>query len=241
MSSHYTAKVARVAIEEKENGMRARFKQLSAVLAGLAALVFAVLPSRADEVFSNLGPGGAFDAGVAYSINGPDIVPFFPVSDIDIASPFTIGGADYRFDSAQLALQYVQGTNVLSLYLMDNAPGNLPGNVLQAITLTDIPASPTLITAHATGLLTLRANTTYWLAASADTDTLMTWYLNATGDTGFAERSDNGAWFADPNAAAPAFRVNASIPEPGTLALAASGLLPLAGAVRRRKRQVQQA
>jgi hypothetical protein len=217
-------------------------------------LALAVSSARADVVFTNLGPSNAYNTTTYNVIRGSTADPGF--GSADQANAFTIGPTDYVFTTAQLALDFCGGgalhgcggTNQISILLMSDTSGNLPGSVLETIPLAGIPdigypASGALVTANAVAPFTLRANTTYWLGATVSApDSYFGWFVNTTGDHLFATRDNGGSWNppSQPAALAAAFQINGSpVPEPSNFRVAniALGISLLGSCLIRRRRQ----
>lgn len=161
----------------------------------------------ASVIYTNLGPGGTYDTGTYNVVRGATADP--PFGSADQANAFTVGATDYTFSSAQLALDFCgggilqgcAGTNQIDILLLSNTSNNLPGAVLQTISLSNIPdiGYPTsgtlLVRANAVAPLTLQANTTYWLGATVlAPDSYFAWLVNNTSDHNFAVRENGGAW-----------------------------------------------
>jgi hypothetical protein len=206
-----------------------------------ALLLAAASGARGDVVFSNLGPGDTF-ANSAWVVQGFD--PPSGRLDINVAAAFTVGPNAYTLTSADLALYRGPGTGPLSVSLMSNS-GTLPGSVLLSTSLTTIPESPggpAVVTALFGGGYTLQANTTYWLMADTNADTVVYWEQNLLGAKGQAVQFNGDPWvLSDQDTTA--FRINGSavptavaVPLPSAAA-ARLTLLPLvllARAMRRR-------
>ncbi len=199
---------------------------LVSVLMGLLLLVPL---SRADVIFSNLGAGGTYSTGPAWSICN------FSNCVITMGPAFSVSGT-YNLTSIDLALLYSNfpgSTNgLVTLTLYTDASGT-PGRALESWILSSVPAygSPngTLVTLPS-GPLVL-SDATYWLIGSASFGVWDLWMENLGGTDGPVYR--NGTVSKDHPM--PAFRVNGTpVPEPGTLVLFASSLMVLADGVRRK-------
>ncbi len=192
-------------------------------------LLLLVPASRADVIFSNLGPGGTYNnLGGAWSITN------VPGTVITMGPAFSVSGT-YTLTSIDLALLYnpnAGGANgLVTLTLYTDASGT-PGSALESWVLSSVPdyGSPngTLVTLPS-GALVL-SDATYWLIGSASFGVWDLWMVNLDGTKGPVYR--NGLVY---NATMPAFQVNGTpIPEPCTLLLFVSGVLGLTGTVRRK-------
>ena len=201
---------------------------------------------RADTVvFSNFTqPGNTYD-GKSWWTVGTTITPpagteanAFSFSPTQTA---TLTGAD-------LALAANGPVSPLNLYIESNVAG-APGTILDTLTQTgsysDYPTT-SLVNFKCSGTCTtLDAGSTYWIVATQSNPANTTFWLNSFSDSGTwyynLTNSATGPWTV---ATAPgnfsAFDVTGTpstvppIPEPASVALLASGLLGIAGAVRRR-------
>ncbi len=187
----------------------------------LAALVAPTVTS-ADVIFSNLGPGGTYNTGTAWTIG----------QNITMGPAFTVSGS-YTLTNIELALLHSptgnNGPVTLSLY---TDAGGTPGTAFETWILGTVPDYPspngTLQTLSSAGFVL--SDGTYWLIGSAPPEGWDLWMVNLGGTEGSVYR--NGQVY---QATMPAFQVNGTpIPEPGTLILLASGVIGLARTVRRK-------
>jgi hypothetical protein len=153
----------------------------------------------------------------------------------------TVTGAD-------LALAAIAGAATpLNVYI-ESSSGGAPGTILDTLTQTgSFSAYPTTAVVNFTcsgSCSTLDAGTTYWIVgqqtnASNEAGWMYslgdtgTWFFNeansATGPWSTATTGDNFSAFDVTGTAA-----TSPVPEPGSLALVGTGLIGLAGALRRR-------
>jgi hypothetical protein len=200
-------------------------------------------PARAEVIYSNLGPGESYLAGISWNESGPNT----PQGTVRQAWAFTAGGADTFFDSARLALTLNRGANEIDLRLYTDAGGQ-PGTALEAIHASgQMPpngmyGSGHLVTFDSATHPPLRAGGTYWLVPLASGDTEAFWQQNDQGRAGpyaLSVEAEPMTWVDVHQNPQGAFEVNGTpspAPEPSALALAGVGLVGAAGfAWRRRK------
>lgn len=187
---------------------------------------------QAAVVFSNFGPGDSFNAVAGNLVLGENEIT---IGNIDQAMPFMVGGVDVSFTSAELALRHTGGPNSLRVMVMSDA-GGLPGATLMSIPVAGVPGVPGIVEAVGLAALTLNANTQYWIAADATSNTELVWHRNSIGQFGRAGRAGwpVGPWNFNGNQESLAFRVNGRfVPAPATLAM-----LGLGGLVAGRRRRL---
>lgn len=223
-----------------------------AVLAALflsLVVAMASLPASADSLFTTLGPGGSYSGG-GWEVSGSDW------SDEAEGNLFTLSSASTVSD-AILALASISGPDTpVDVYIESDNAGS-PGSVLA--TLTQVGTIPLLIdfeddqfiggglvTFTCSGVACDLAAGNYWLVATAtNSGAYQEWlqnYNNVT--TNLAQDSSGsptGLTFppTNPNIET-AFQIDgsesfpAATPEPSSFPLLGSGLLGLAGLVKRK-------
>lgn len=204
------------------------FRQVCAMVPGIL-LVIPGYAAADSIIFSNLGPGGTYNPGVAYGVSGP-------LSQNEgsaaIGQPF-VPTADFAFDAVEVAFNWVLDTNAGTVSLMSDLGGR-PGSVLESFGFTDRPHSSSTDSELALGVSLLRpllrAGIPYWIVATAEGDAFMAWSHNNTGQFGTAIRINDEEWTLRPDLASAAFRVRGSpvkgvVPEPTSLLLLATGAL----------------
>ncbi|HEV2578219.1 MAG TPA: choice-of-anchor R domain-containing protein [Acidobacteriaceae bacterium] len=230
--------------------MRVRvFGVLASVAAGLM-LVGSAGQMRADTVFSNFGPSQTYVGNAWWNVGNSTSPAGTQVDAFSFApsETATVTGADLA-----LALVPPPGTvqtlTPLTVYIESNS-GGTPGAILATLTQNGSYAyypTTTVVNFNCSGsCATLDAGSTYWLVAqqtdSANTTGWLysfgdtgTWYYNelgsATGPWTAATQGDNFSAFdvtgTPTNSVSP-------VPEPGTLALLALGLVGVVAIERRR-------
>ena len=208
-------------------------------VATLVAVMSFAMSAKATELYSTLGPGGAFDSSSGYFVDGSNY------NNQVIASPFSVSTAAMLTD-AMLGLNNFAGSNSpVTLYVESNA-GGVPGSILATLTQQGtIPpfGSMSLTTFTSNMSLLLAAGTTYWLVAvEADPGTEQTWdfaYNDATNGIAFNNSgSATGPWtqFTGVDVA---FRIDGTtgVPDSGSsFLLLGISLLSVVGFVRQRRR-----
>jgi hypothetical protein len=219
-------------------------KLFTLMLTGLLALCIGPACYADNLVFySTLGSGAdVYDS----SNNGWPIYgaasPDGPGYQYALADPFTPINTGY-FTELDIALSYVNGDNSVVVDLMSNEIPLGPGSVLDSWVVSDLPPTQTcctlqMLSSTASTPLLLTANTPYWVAVfPGGSDTYAGWDTNSTGvDTTIYANYGNG-WTIDSGGPAGAFEVQGDTslaPEPSTLSLFGTGLLGLAGWLRRK-------
>ena len=226
--------------------MRVRmFGVLASAAVGLM-LMASAREMRADTVvFSNFTEPGNTYEGASWWTVGTTIKPptgtqadAFPFSPTQTA---TLTGAD-------LALAANGPVSPLNLYIEANGASG-PGMILDTLTqvgsYTDYPTTSLVNFTCSGTCTTLNAGSTYWIVATQSNPANTTFWLNSFTDSApwyyNLTNSATGPWtLATAAGNDSAFDVTGTpstvppIPEPASAALLASGLLGIAGAVRRR-------
>ena len=229
-----TGLVPTAALTLRAWGLSTTFARLS--LVGIFLLLTSVARSDADVIFSNFGPGSGIDTAVAFAVFQNPVTG----GRQDLALRFTVAAQNYAFTSAELALGFFGGTNIVDIVLFTNETTNVPGTSVQTVTLTGIPSSYTIVSVNAVAPVTLAANTSYWLGAIAHDGTNEAWArTSAIGDVGFgAVRDESLVWKTQTFGQREAFRINGtplSVPEPSSLFLLVLSTVGLAGMAAGRK------
>lgn len=214
-------------------------KTLCTTLIAVLLVLFAVSEARADTVvFSNFGPGMTFaDSGftvLAGNVTGTQIP----------AVAFTPSGS-FTFSSAQVAVGSLSGPNILQVILMTSS-GGAPGNIIETITVTNLPSFGSGGIALANSALhpVLTSGTQYWLVAfPPDPNTIMAWNFSLIDFSSpvLGSFTDlTGPWLSiqGQGGPRPAFQINGEpVPEPATMLLLGTGLAALGTTVRKRRKQ----
>jgi hypothetical protein len=205
--------------------MNQRFRK-TVLLSLTLVITCSATSSRADIIFSNLGPGDTF-GGSAYLIQGANL------GEVDTAVRFTPTGNSYFFDTFEPVVSYSGGTDQMQVTLrLDNS--GLPGSVIETIVVSGLNEdfdNSAVFTVQSSLHPVLLAGVSYWLAISAvDDDTRIFWRENSTGQIGDTALSfDGGTMWESISNETPAFRVTATaVPEAHALALPVIGALLIA-------------
>jgi hypothetical protein len=203
--------------------MSSRFFCLAAFVA--AGSVVAAAPSQASVIFSDLGPGGAYDSNVGWTVaTNASVI----AQDIAIGQEFTTTGAGdvSQIDVALGLLAGGGGAGQVSLWTSGfgselgvwNATYSQPAGLFTISGITGVQ---------------LDADTTYILVASGLSDTFGYWAWNSAGATG--NLYDNQSY--QENGPLGAFDVlgGVAVPEPATWAMMLGGFGGLGALLRRRR------
>jgi hypothetical protein len=214
--------------------MRISSGVLGVMLTGFLAISTSPALFADDVLYSNLGSGSTVYQGGAGWYVDTNYKPAFS---------FTASSTDYLTE-LDIALSSSSGTNAVTVELLNDSSG--PGTVLESWAVGNLPlfntTSTTLQTLTSTGGVELVSGDTYWIAMlPGGSDTYAVWNWNSTSATGTQYENEGSGWaeYATdvPTGAVEVLGTSETptpTPEPGTFALLGSGLLGLAGALRRK-------
>ncbi len=207
------------------------------VLASMALM--ASQSAIADTVFNNFAAGHGYNCCTGWTVSGSTSPPGLSTS----ANEFTalVTGSVSQID---VAVGWVTGTNGATVSFWTDNSGT-PGAMLGSWDISNLPTFGTCCsfsTISGISGINVSAGQNYFLLLSAPSDTWDAWNFNSTGDKGLVVQSTDGGatWHLADNGAPgtqnrSAFDVLTNpVPEPGSLALLGSGVLVLAGNLRRK-------
>jgi hypothetical protein len=205
--------------------MKSNLNLVPRLLAGLA-LCGALASAQAGLVYNNLG---------AVQSGSDPVQSFGP-----LANSFTVGNGAARLTSVSLLLKSdsSQPVGSLAVSLLADATTS-PGATLVSLgTLSSAAVSTTGFVSYAFTLASafdLVAGATYWIGLAATEPSAVEWSwstdLSPMGVAG--QYSYSSALGVQANSDAGAYQMSVTVPEPGTLALAALSLALVAGLSRR--------
>ncbi len=197
------------------------------MLALVVLCLASVLPSKADTIFSNLGPDRSFNPNGGWVIGdccseGPGQVFAFPFVPTQTAT----------FTDATLALQRTSGPSPLNVEIEASVSG-APGSILDSLTQTaELAPTPSLVDFACSTCGVLNAGTLYFLVAQQTNplDVASWGFSNDQVDTAFFNESGSttGPWTPTTGPIS-AYELHgvAIAPEPPSVLLLGSGLIAL--------------
>jgi len=205
----------------------------------LSSLVWAILVAQASAgvmVFDNYAPGWDHNEHSVYPVSGPDSSYGLWQQAFDF-SPTTGDTLSGIYLTLTLALNHDLDQNTVDVFLLADNQG-LPGTVLEswhfddALPLYTAPHPRPVLFCPGDGTVSLAAGERYWVGVGTSGNTVVSWFLNITGDKGIWCRNEGSGWHViSSNYTRPVFRVEV-VPEPATL-----GLLAIGGVILSRRRR----
>jgi hypothetical protein len=210
--------------------MRSGFQKFAKLCMATIAAVLAVglvtaAPAQ-ETIYGTLGSGDTFDTNTSISFGGGVLDGYAD----RFTSPVT---ADVG--SVLLAIEAVSAGTDITLTIRSNSADG-PGGIVGTFSPKMLPTDPGIVTFVSTSDFQLNAGTEYWLTAGGSSGQV-NWFDNDQSIQNFtaSHLEEDDSWMVEevPGTAL-AFEVE-TVPEPGSPALCAAGLLVLCLSRRRRQ------
>jgi len=201
----------------------------------VAVVCLAALPMVADTAYSNLGSPPSYQCCVGWTVGGSQS----PVGLINDAEQFTslVSGSVSQID---VGLGWVVGGNNDATIQLWTSVNDLPGVMLGSGLASNLPTFGQSSTALGTitgNLGNVVAGQQYFVVILANIGAWEAWNWDNAGDTALLLQDTGNGWVQYYGSNIGAFDVLtgvSTVPEPGTLVMLGTGVLGLAGAIRRK-------